>query len=252
MHKGEQMKDLTRGIITSQLLRSTVIQAISTKKLGNMSYDREKIKGQAEKSLTNLLQLLNLDLALVSLAVLPTNNTCNVAIINQPSKKGRLILHSHSPEIKELYNFDGKNGFDACITKEKDTLLAILPADCAPVMLYDPITGYIALIHAGKKGVGNWIVCKTIHCLKNYCGVNTKNLYCYIGPTICRQCYKPDGLSFDLISAIIHQILLTGAQAKKIEISPFCTAHHSHLFFSNFRSKGSQKEGRQIAVLGKK
>jgi copper oxidase (laccase) domain-containing protein len=238
-------------IIKSELLKSQpIIHGVSTKYYGNMSYDRDQT-GKAEENLQKFLTRLHLNLDEISLLKLPVNNTSGVALV-QSSRKGRIILHEKSPEVKEIFKIGAKHGFDACISKDANTFLGILPADCAPVMLFDPMTEYYALIHAGAAGAREWIVAKTIFCLKNWCGVDPKNLLCYVGPTICPKCYNLEGQSYDIVNAIKSQLLFATVREENIEIDKHCTCEDKHLFFSNYRSKASKNEGRQIAIIGKK
>ncbi len=41
---------------------------------------------------------------------------------------------------------------DALITRSPGVLLAILTADCAPIVLHDPVAGVLACVHAGWRG----------------------------------------------------------------------------------------------------
>jgi len=241
-------------IIQSELLKpQSIIHGVSTKKYGNMSYDRDQ-KGEAEENLQRFLARFDLNLAEISLLKLPTNNTSNIALVQPGEKKGRIVLHEKSPEVKEVFKIGAKHGFDACISKAEKTFLAILPADCAPVMLFDPITGYYALVHAGAVGTKDLIVAKTVFCLKKWGRVDTRDLRCFIGPNICAKHYKIDGQSYNIASAIKGQLLMAQVQERNIEIDKHCTYEDEHLFFSHFRAlpKDKDKEGRQIAIIGRK
>ena len=56
------------------------------------------------------------------------------------------------------YNFEG----DALITNRKKLPIAILSADCAPILIYDEKEKMIAAIHAGWKGAFKGIIKKTL------------------------------------------------------------------------------------------
>jgi len=243
------MKIRKNGIVQSNNL--PIIHGVSTTKLGNMSFDRDD-NGSAEKNLRNFLALLNLDLNDTSLVILPVNNTSNVALLNQPKKKGRLLIKGSSSLIKSINRFDSNLGFDACISNAKETVLAILPADCASVMLYDKKTSYYGLIHAGKAGIEAFIVLKTLISMQNWVESKPENILCYIGPNICKKCYTPQNKTFNLAKGIQHQLAIARVPGQNIVTSQFCTQHDKELFFSNWRAKSSRREGRQIAIIGKK
>ena len=56
------------------------------------------------------------------------------------------------------YNFEG----DARITNKKKFPIAILTADCAPILIYDEKETRIAAIHAGWKGAFKGIIKRTL------------------------------------------------------------------------------------------
>ena len=72
---------------------------------------------------------------------------------------------------------------DAIITNQKKLPIAVLTADCVPVLLYDKKKNMIAAIHAGWKGAFKNIVKKVIKfmCQK---GCREKNIIAAIGPSI--------------------------------------------------------------------
>jgi len=247
-----EMENLGNGIIQGNLLQKAGLShGVSTKILGNMSFDRDQ-KNEAKEHTHNFLENLGLDISEISLVKLPTRNTTNVALISKPRQPGILVLKETDSSIAKLHKFDHYLGIDACISNAKNTFLAILPADCAAVMLFDPKTGFYALIHAGKAGVEAGIILKTLLCLQEWTKSIPQNLLCYIGPNICQGCYKIGANHFDLAKEIRYQLLKGGVREKCIEISQFCTHHHYKLFFSHYRSGGSQTEGRQIAIIGKR
>jgi multi-copper polyphenol oxidoreductase laccase len=243
------MKILKNGIVQSNSL--SIIHGVSTKRLGNMSYDRDSNK-TAEANLKNFLTLLDLDLNRTSLIILPVNNTSNVVLLDQPKKKGRLPIKCSSSLIKSINRFDSNLGFDACISNANETVLAILPADCATVMLYDKKTGYYGLIHAGKAGIEAFIVLKTLISMQNWVKSKPEDILCYIGPNICKKCYTPQNKTFNLAKGIQQQLAIARVPGQNIVTSQFCTHHDEELFFSNWRAKASKREGRQIAIIGQK
>jgi hypothetical protein len=128
--------------------------------------------------------------------------------------------------------------------------LAILPADCAPVMIFDPLTKFFGLIHVGSLGLKNNIIEKTFSCLKKHCEIPAKLFYCYIGPCICKNCYSHQ---IDLRNLIAERLFNIGVLSSRMEISQLCTAHDEQLFFSHHRAQKSGKdqiEGRNMAIIG--
>ena len=78
---------------------------------------------------------------------------------------------------------------DAIITNQERLPIAILTADCAPILLYDNKKKMIAAIHAGWKGAFKGIINKVINfMLKNGCKKN--QITAAIGPCIKQNSYN--------------------------------------------------------------
>ena len=56
---------------------------------------------------------------------------------------------------------------DAMVSKQDSLGLAIMTADCVPIVLYQPTTGQIAAIHAGWQGLACGVIRATIERFKN-------------------------------------------------------------------------------------
>lgn len=72
---------------------------------------------------------------------------------------------------------------DAHCTNRRKVALCIRTADCLPVMIHDPESGWIAAIHAGWRGIENEIIVKTCTRLREL-GATLKGAYAWIGPHI--------------------------------------------------------------------
>lgn len=78
---------------------------------------------------------------------------------------------------------------DALVTDRRDVGLAIMVADCLPVLLSDPVSGTIAAAHAGRSGLLNGVLQRTIEVMVE-CGARPADLTASIGPAICGACYE--------------------------------------------------------------
>ena len=78
---------------------------------------------------------------------------------------------------------------DAIITKQRNIVIGVLTADCAPLILYDPKKEMISVIHAGWKGAIKGIVKKVIKFFIKK-GSKSKNLIVVIGPCISQNNYE--------------------------------------------------------------
>lgn len=75
---------------------------------------------------------------------------------------------------------------DAAITRDKRQVLAIMTADCLPILLCNREGTEIAAIHAGWRGLVNGIVEQTVETMHS----QPKDLMAWIGPGICASCYE--------------------------------------------------------------
>lgn len=76
---------------------------------------------------------------------------------------------------------------DAQVTTHPGIGLAIMVADCTPIMLADPEAGVIGAIHAGRPGMAAGIVPETIAAMRN---LGAADIHAIIGPSVCPRCYE--------------------------------------------------------------
>lgn len=79
---------------------------------------------------------------------------------------------------------------DALISNTPGIMLIILTADCVPVLLYDPVKGAIAAIHAGWRGSVADIVGKTLAAMQAHFGTKPQEVLAAIGPCISGAVYE--------------------------------------------------------------
>jgi polyphenol oxidase len=82
--------------------------------------------------------------------------------------------------------FDGEQQADAVFTTQPNIVLAILTADCLPILLCADDGSEIAAIHAGWRGLSAGIVESTIARLRT----PRSNLLAWLGPAIGRASYE--------------------------------------------------------------
>ena len=107
----------------------------------------------------------------------------NLAIVERKikSKSKKIILLSQIHSNKFYYIDKGSNinkkkfKGDALITNRPYTPIAILTADCAPILIYDQNNKMVAAIHAGWKGAFKGIVKKVIRFMIKK-GCSSKNI----------------------------------------------------------------------------
>lgn len=163
---------------------------------------------------------------------------------------------------------------DALVCAEPGFALGVLSADCAPVLLADPVAGVVGAAHSGWKGTLENIVLQTVVAMKEL-GARPENIRAVVGPCIAQASYEVDAAfherfmavdeafrnfftagrdrehwQFDLAGAVRWQLLQAGVE--KAEAMPHDTYREEALFFSNRRRmhRGEPDYGRQMSVIG--
>lgn len=109
-------------------------------------------------------------------------------------KRENLILmhQSHSSKVFEIKNKRYKKIIksDAMITKINGIVLAVVTADCVPILIYDEYNKIVGCIHAGWKGAFSGIIKKTVLKIKKD-HAKTRIFAC-LGPCIGYESYEVD------------------------------------------------------------
>lgn len=82
---------------------------------------------------------------------------------------------------------------DGIITDKKNLALAVLVADCIPLLLYDTKNEVIGAIHAGRAGVFGEIAKNAIEKMREHFGTNPLHVKAFMGPGIKQCCYEISG-----------------------------------------------------------
>ncbi len=90
---------------------------------------------------------------------------------------------------------------DALVTARCGLALAVLTADCTPVLLADPVAGVVAAAHAGRPGMVAGIVPATIKAMRSL-GAEPARIVARTGPAVCGRCYEvPEQMRAEVATA---------------------------------------------------
>lgn len=161
---------------------------------------------------------------------------------------------------------------DAMVTATPGIALAVLTADCQPVLFADPQAGVIGAAHAGWRGARDGVLEATIDAMEAL-GAQRRNIAAVVGPCISQNAYEvgqeffetftdddPDSrrffvngagdrLLFNLPAYGLHR--LRGAGIGHAEWTQHCTYAEPQRFFSYRRTThaGEADYGRLISVI---
>ena len=147
---------------------------------------------------------------------------------------------------------------DALITRNTGIALAVMVADCIPLLLASSQT--VAAVHVGRKGLMNEVALAAIQEMRSF---DSTEISAVVGPSICGQCYevsqdvyddvskrfplaasktRDGGFALDLSRALIDQLQSTGV---KVVDEGRCTVEDKNLY--SYRRDGVT--GRQVGVV---
>ena len=194
--------------------------------------------------------------------------------INKSAKDIFLLHQVHSNKfiyIDEKYKLKIKPKVDAIITNQKNLPIAVLTADCAPILICDNKKNIIAAIHAGWKGAYKDIIKKVIKFMIKK-GCKLENITAVVGPCIAVESYeiKQDFIKKFLKKDIKNKIFfkqvrnknyfnlnkyiysqLKNLKVKNIDVINKDTFNAKNNFFSARRSisRNENDYGRNISII---
>ena len=88
------------------------------------------------------------------------------------------------------FRLDGAiDGIDALVTVSPEVVLAILTADCVPIVLHDPVVGVLACVHAGWRGTVAGVAAAAVAAMRSL-GTRPSDVVAGIGPAIGADRYQ--------------------------------------------------------------
>jgi polyphenol oxidase len=84
---------------------------------------------------------------------------------------------------------DAIPGADALVTTSPGVVLAILTADCVPIVLHDPVAGVLACVHAGWRGTVARVTAATLAAMQGL-GTRPSDVIAGIGPAVGADGYQ--------------------------------------------------------------
>jgi YfiH family protein len=147
---------------------------------------------------------------------------------------------------------------DALLTQAKGIGLAVMVADCIPLLLSNSKS--VAAVHVGRKGLMNEVAMGAIQAMR---AIDPSEITAIVGPSICGRCYevsqdvfdevsgkfplsasqtRDGGIALDLSRALIAQLQASGVL---VIDEGRCTVEDGNLY--SYRRDGVT--GRQVGVV---
>jgi YfiH family protein len=171
-------------------------------------------------------------------------------------------VHGRTATVVASPRADPLEATDAVIATEPGLAVAVLVADCVPILLADPDAGVVAAVHAGRVGSRVGVLPAALDAMRD-AGARLDHVEALLGPAVCGECYEvpaamqtdvathlPGSASrtrqgtpgLDLRAGLWQQ--LADAGVARIGVDPRCTVEDRTLF--SHRRDG--KTGRLAAI----
>jgi polyphenol oxidase len=111
-------------------------------------------------------------------------------------------VHGKDVAVAEAPWSDAAPKVDAVVTTRRGLALAVLVADCTPVLLADPVAGVVAAAHAGRPGLVAGVVPAAVEAMCAH-GARPGRIVAATGPSVCGRCYEvPEAMRDEVAAAV--------------------------------------------------
>jgi YfiH family protein len=152
---------------------------------------------------------------------------------------------------------------DGLVTALRGVALAVLVADCVPIVAWDPESEVIGVAHAGRRGAAGGIAINLIDALESL-GAEAGRTRVILGPAICGRCYEVPAEMRDEVESALPgsasrtlagtpgldlraglDVQLRAQRVASVETDPRCTFEDDSLF----SHRREAPTGRQAGVI---
>ena len=197
------------------------------------------------------------------------------AAMGVPAEALATVHQCHSADVvtvEKPFPIDSRPNADGLVTRQPGLALAVLAADCGPVLFADAEAHVIGAAHAGWKGALTGVIENTIAAMEGL-GARRERILAVLGPSISQENYevgpdyvqrfvsadennaryfrdsgRPGHALFDLNLYTIDRLARAGVKAEALGRCTYADEDH---FFSYRRTthRGEPDYGRQISAI---
>jgi YfiH family protein len=128
------------------------------------------------------------------------------------------VRQVHGSNVLDARAVDESSQADAIVSDESDVALAILVADCLPLLLVDDSTSRFALVHAGWRGLAAGTIAAT---LARFADV--RRVHAFIGPSISLEGYQVGPEVARLFADVPRAVLADGGDRSRLDLRQVAT-----------------------------
>ena len=102
----------------------------------------------------------------------------------------------HGDEVVEVKSIGDDPTCDALITRAPGIALAVMVADCIPLLLSSATV--VGAVHVGRRGLMNSVAVKAVDAMRK---LGADQIHAQLGPSICGRCYEvPQELADEVVA----------------------------------------------------
>jgi len=102
----------------------------------------------------------------------------------------------HGDEVVEVKSIGDDPICDALITRKPGIALAVMVADCIPLLLSSSTV--VGAVHVGRRGLMNSVAVKAVDAMRK---LGADQIHAQLGPSICGRCYEvPQELADEVVA----------------------------------------------------
>jgi polyphenol oxidase len=110
------------------------------------------------------------------------------------------------------------DGTDALVTTTARLALAVVTADCVPVLLADARAGVAAAVHAGRVGAQRGVVARAVEAMLSV-GARTEDISALLGPAVSGRNYEvPEAMADEVEAALPGSRTTTAAGTPGLDL----------------------------------
>jgi len=179
----------------------------------------------------------------------------------------------HSPDclvVTQPWPRDARPAADALVTDRPGLLLAVVTADCAPILLADREAGVVGAAHAGWRGALGGVIENTVAAMASL-GADPARIVAAVGPCVAQPSYEvdapfrerfadgdarffapgaPDHWQFDLPGYVAERLAAAGVgTVAPLGIDTYAEPARFHSY-RRATHRGEPTAGRQLSLIG--
>jgi polyphenol oxidase len=120
--------------------------------------------------------------------------------------EGRVVWMNqvHGDRVEFVQTPQGRafDDTDALVTTTPRLALAVVTADCVPVLMADARAGVVAAVHAGRVGAQKGVVARTLEVMIG-AGANAADVSVLLGPAVSGRNYEVPAAMADEVEAVL-------------------------------------------------